>query len=68
MLRKGSRDMHHALFVLRSIKAQSATIRKLYYSLAKPGYVSMAKNAPDAFDEPVLPSIALDILLRHELH
>jgi hypothetical protein len=27
----------------------------------------MSKNAPDAFDEPVLLSIALDILVRHEL-
>jgi hypothetical protein len=68
MLRKGCCDIDHPLFMLRSIEAQSAPIRKLDYSLAKSGYVAMSKNAPDAFDEPVLLSIALNILVRYELH
>jgi hypothetical protein len=60
--------MNHALFMLRSIEAQPAPTRKLDYSLAKPGYVAMSKNAPHAFDELVFLSIALNILVRHELH
>jgi hypothetical protein len=68
MLRESRGNMHHALLVLRSIESKAALIRELNDALAKPGYVAMSKNAPDAFDEPVLLSIALDILVRHELH
>jgi hypothetical protein len=60
--------MDHPLLVLWSIKAQPTPVRKLDYSLAETRDIAMPKNSPDAFDELVLMSITLGILVRHELH
>lgn len=68
MLRKGSGDMHHALFMLRSIKFESALIRELHNALAKAGHIAMTKDAPNSFNKPILATIALHILVRHKLH
>jgi hypothetical protein len=68
MLRKGSCDMHHALFMLRSIKSETALIRELHNALAKAGHIAMTKDAPNSFNKPILATIALHILVRHELH
>ena len=68
MLRKGSGDMHHALFMLRSIKSETAFIRELHNALAKAGDIAMTKDAPNSFNKPILAVIAFHILVRHELH
>jgi hypothetical protein len=60
--------MHHALLMLRPIESESALVRELYDALTEPGDIAVAKNTPDALNEPILASIALDILVRYELH
>jgi hypothetical protein len=68
MLREGSGNMHHALLVLRSIKAQPAFVRKLDDSLTEARNIAMSKNSPNALNEPILAPIALRILVRNKLH
>ena len=68
MLRKGGRNMDHPLLMLRSIESQTTFIRKLDYPLTETRDISMPEYAPNAFNKPVLSSIALRILVRYELH
>lgn len=56
--------MHHRLLILWSKEWQSFFSAEFDDSLAQAGDVAVTENTPDAADESVLQTIALDELAR----
>jgi hypothetical protein len=56
--------MDHSLLVLRPVKRQAFSRRKLHDTLAESGNVTVAKDAPDPFDNAVFNPVTFRILLR----
>ena len=54
------------LLVLRPEVAQVLRVAELLERLAEAGNVAVAEDSPDARDEPLLASVALDVLLGEE--
>ena len=62
LLGEGGRDMDLGLLVLGPVVRHLERAAELLEGLAQPGHVAMPEDAPETCDEPVLPTIPLDLL------
>ncbi len=62
LLGEGGRDVDLGLLVLGPVERHLQGAAELLEGLAQPGHVAVPEDAPETCDEPVLPTIPLDLL------
>ena len=68
MLGERSGEVHHALFVLRTVEGQAFRLAALHDPLAEAGHVAVTEDAPETLDEAVLMAVTRDVLRADEPH